>query len=509
MTGGDNPPFRVDYRLVQGVEHSSGQLPGGAHAEAGVRVQRDDILHLPQPALLPRLHLQAGGLSLQQTDQLGEGPPLPLPAHVALIPLAEGRRAEKQEKAPAVFLVEAIHRPAGAVHPGRPLRPHGGPAVRQVGQDAQPQLGPRVPVGQAVTLQQSGQLGAAVLPGEEGHHHAQGAPLLWDASLQLHPGNRAGRHQPDQQKVHHIFHNIRQGQNQQQGGQRGPRRLPQGQGSEQGQPQHRRPVAHPGAGPLLPAQGLPVEIPAHVPPGALPLLGQRQGLAGGLALLQAEFLRKLTDPLPVAAAGTLIHAGVVARRVLGQHPLHLAGPLQKAGPLRPGQGPQGGEESGHLFRRRFVSFQCIQIAAQPGQPLHQRPRQGGNQQGQLLLRQRTDRLKALQIEGQPVLVQLGHRPQGALGAALKEGSSLRRPPEGPSASKSLSGPLPLPDGHIVVVQQPLHRSGQGGLIHTPGIQLLLGPAHLPQAGPERPGQGAAGHRPLQLQLPGGIGGVLL
>ena len=333
MSGGDHPPVRVDDRLVQGVEHGPGQLPGGAHVQAGVRIQGDDIFHLTQPALLPRLHLQAGGPPLQQADQLGEGSPLPLPAHVALILFAEGRDTEEQIEASAVLLIEGIHRPSGAVHPGRPLLPHGDAAVRQVGQDAQPQLGTRVPIGQPVALQQSGQLGAAVLPGEEGHHHAQGAPLPGDAPLQLHTGHRAGGHQPDQEEIQTIFYDVRQGQEEQDGGQRGPRRPPQGQSRQEGQAHHRQTIAHSGAGPLRTPQGLPVEIPAHVPAGPLPLTGQLQSLAGSLSLLQAVLSRQPADPLSVTAAGVLVHMGVVARGVLDQHPLHPAGSLQQGGPL--------------------------------------------------------------------------------------------------------------------------------------------------------------------------------
>ena len=316
VAGGDDPPPGVDHRLVQGMEHGPGQLPGGAHVQAGVRVQGYDILYLPQPALFPHLHLQTGVFPLQQADQLGERPPLSLPAHVALVPPAESRGAEEQIEAPAVFLVEGVHRLTGAVHPGSPLRPHGGVAVRQVGQNAQPELRPGVPVGQAVALQQGGQLGTAVLPGEKGHHHTQSAALPGNAPLQLHPGHGAGRDQTDQEEVQHIFYDIGQGQEEQNGGQRGPCNLPQGQGGQKGQSQHRPGVAHPGALPLRSAQRLPVEIPAHMPAGALPLLGQLHRPSGGLPLLQAVFLRQPAYLLPVAAAGILVHVGVVAGGVL-------------------------------------------------------------------------------------------------------------------------------------------------------------------------------------------------
>ena len=199
----------------------------------------------------------------------------------------------------------------------------------------------------------------------------------------------------------------------------------------------------------------------------------------------------------------------MARGVPVQHPLHPAGTLQQGGPLRPRQDTQGGEHRPHLLRRHLVPLEGVHIAAQSGQPLQQRPRQGGDKQGQLPLRQRADRLKALQIEGQPPLVQAGHRPQGALSAALEEGGSPRRPPEGLSALQSLPGPLPLPDGQVVVVQQPLRRPRQRGLSAAPKVQRLLSPAHCPQAGPHPPGQGAAGDRPLQPGLSGCVGGVLL
>ena len=510
VTGGDNAPLEVDDRLVQGVEHGPNQLPGGAHIQAGVRIQSDDIPHLAQPALLPRLHLQAGVPPLQQADQLGERPPFPLPAHITLVPGAEGRGAEKQVKPSAVLPVQVLHRPAGVFHPGGPLLPHGDAAVRQVGQNAQPQLGTGVPVGQAVPLQQGGQPGTAVLPGEEGHHHAQGPPLPGDSPLQLHPGDGAGRNQADQEKVQHIFHNVGQGQEQQQGGQRSSRRPPQGQGGQQGQSRHRQPVTHPGAGPLRTAQGFPVQVPAHMAAGTLFLLGQLQGPLGGLPLPQAPLSCQLAHPLPVPAAGVLIHTGVVARGVPLQHLLHPAGPLQQGAPLRPGQDPQGSEDRPHLPGGHPVLLEGVQVGAQPGQPLHQRTGQGWNQEGQLPLGQRTHRLKALQIEGQPPLVQVGHCPQGTPGAALEERTPLRRSAQGfPPLLQGLPGPLSLPDGQIVVVQQPLRRSGQGGPAIVPEVQGLSSPAHRVQAGPQRLPQGAAGDGPAQPDLPGGVGGVLL
>ena len=201
--------------------------------------------------------------------------------------------------------------------------------------------------------------------------------------------------------------------------------------------------------------------------GALPLLCQVDGLTGGLALLHAVFSGQLAHPLPVAAAGVLVHVGIVARGVLIQHPLHPAGPLQKGAPLRPGQGPQGSKDGPHLLGGHPVLFEGAHIATQPSQPLHQRPGQGGDEQGQLPLRQRAHRLEALQVEGQPLLVQIGGGPQGAPGAPLEECAALPAPPEGLSAFKRLPGLLPLPDGQVVVVQQPLHRPGDSGLAGAP------------------------------------------
>ena len=36
VPSGDDLPFRVDYRLVQRMEHGPGQLPGGPNVQAGV-----------------------------------------------------------------------------------------------------------------------------------------------------------------------------------------------------------------------------------------------------------------------------------------------------------------------------------------------------------------------------------------------------------------------------------------------------------------------------------------
>ena len=191
--------------------HSPHHLTGGAYVQAGVAVQCNDICHLTQPVLLPHLCPQAGRLPFQQTDQFGEGPPFSLPAHILLVLGTEGRPAEKEIETAAVFLIESLDSSMGAGHPGSSLLSHGGSAVRQVGQNAEAQLWTAVPVGQPVSLQQGGQLGAAVLPGEQGHDHAKGAILPWDTSLQLHPGDGPGRHYPNQVKVQDVLHDIGQG----------------------------------------------------------------------------------------------------------------------------------------------------------------------------------------------------------------------------------------------------------------------------------------------------------
>ena len=244
-----------------------------------------------------------------------------------------------------------------------------------------------------------------------------------------------------------------------------------------------------------------------MPPGALPPLGQLHRLTGCLPLLQAVLSRQPADPLPVAAAGILVHVGIVTGGVSGQHPFYPARPLQKGSPLCPGQGPQGGEGCPRLLWGHPVLLQGLQVAAQSGQPRRQPLRQGRDQQGQLPLSQRTHRLKALQKQGQPALVQVGHRPQSTPGAQLEQSGAPPRPSERPAAPKRAPGPFSLPDGQIVVIQQPFHRPGQIGLAGAPGVQRLPDPANLTQIPAQRPGQPAAGDRSLRFGLFGSVGGV--
>ena len=486
------------------MEHGSHQFPGGAHVQTGIRVQGNDVPGALQRLPVPRLHLQTGGPVLQQADQLEQGPPLPLPAHIPLVPGAELRPAEEEIEAPAVCLVQRLHRPFGAVFPDASLLPHGGPAVGQIGQDAKAQLLPRVPVGQAVPLQEGGQLGAAVRSGEQGNHDAKGPAFGGDSLPQLHPGHRTGRHQPDQSEIQGIFHNVGQGEQQKHGDGKGARPDPKRQGRQQGQAAHRPDIARPGRQVLSPSQGLAVEIPADVAPGAFPLPGQIQGAAGRLALLHTVPSGQTAYPLAVAAAAVLVHVGVVARGVLAQDGLHPAGILQHRPPVGGGQSPQGGKQRLKIPRVPFSRHQSLNIAAQVGQTLDQHAGQGGDHQGQLPLGQGPLPLERVQIPGYPPAVQVGGCPQQSLGAAPEQTAAPLRPTEGTAPAKGQHGLPPLPHSQIAVVQQPFHRRGQRGPSGAPLDQPAAARLRLYQGGADGALQLSDGDSAPRFQFPGRV-----
>ena len=87
---------------------------------------------------------------------------------------------------------------------------------RQMLQDAQQQVFSRVPVGEAVALQQSGQLPAALPVGQQGCDDAQSPPLLRHAPLQGHAVHAPRAEETDHQKVHAVFDDVGHRQKQQQ-----------------------------------------------------------------------------------------------------------------------------------------------------------------------------------------------------------------------------------------------------------------------------------------------------
>ena len=215
VAGDHHPTPGVHSGPVHGVQHGADQLPGGAHAQAGVRVQRDDIAGPLQRRAVPGQHLQAGTPPLQQPDQLDQGPALALPAHVALVHGMESGPAEKEIKPAAVFGVQTLHGISGRLRPAALRLSHGAVPVRQVGQKAEAQLRPRVPIGQPIALQQGGQLVSAVPVGEQAGDDTQGPPLLRHPLLQRQPVDRSGMHQTHHQEVGPVLHYVGYRQKQQ------------------------------------------------------------------------------------------------------------------------------------------------------------------------------------------------------------------------------------------------------------------------------------------------------
>ena len=203
-----HPPPPVHHRPVQGVEHGPCQLPRRPYIEGGIRIQSDDKFCIPQGLSVPGPDMEPGFSALQQTAQLQKRPPLSLPAQPALVGGLKHGFAEKQIEAPAVSFVEGVYGAGGILHPGPALAVHGLGAVRQIGQQAEAQFLPRVPVGQTVALQQGGIFPPALRPGEQTRDDAQSSPFGWNAPLQGHPAHRPGTDNVNRQKVQEIFYHI-------------------------------------------------------------------------------------------------------------------------------------------------------------------------------------------------------------------------------------------------------------------------------------------------------------
>ena len=490
VAGGDHPPPGVYTGPVEGVEHGADELSGGAHVQAGVRVQGDHIAHPVQAFFVPRPDGEAGGPPLEQAHQLHQSPPLALPAHVPLVGTVKDRGTEKEIEAAPIGLVKGLHRPAGLPHSPALLRAHGGVAVGQVGQQAEDQLLPRVPVFQAVALQQGGVVPPALQSGEQPGDDAQGFPLGGHPVLEGHPAHRPGREEADHPKVHHVFHQIGHGQQQKQADQGTAEHEAQQQHHKEGGHHHPRHIEGPRGPAGSAAQGLPEEEPAYMPLLLPARPAQLHHLPGRLQLRRPRPAGQAAQGLPVAPPGLAVHMGVQPGGVLAQNGLHPAGPLQQAVKLDARQGPQGGEEG--LEGGRVL----LQTAAQPGQPLHQRPRQGWGHQGELPLRQGVDPLEPLQKGQQAWGVQREVCPGHPPGQGGDEGLPRMDGGQRPCPLQTAPGLLPLPPGQVPVVQQPLRRRWQRSA-PLPGPRP--GPVNLHQGRPDPFGYATAPRPPLYPQ----------
>ena len=233
--------------------------------------------------------------------------------------------------------------------------------------------------------------------------------------------------------------------------------------------------------------------------GPLPLAGAEQELLRHLPLRSPAPPGLAADLVPVAGAADLVHLGVDARRVLPQEPLHLAGLLQHRAQIGPRQQTQGGKDplqgrGQPVPLRRSVRVRLGQVfgqsLAQAGQALRQRPLQGGDEEGELLLLHGPRRLHRGQKDGDALHVQRpglhrrpgqGHHRRAAL--CCREGA---RPAKSGRAVQS------LPLGQIPVVQQPLRRPGQLLPPRRPGRGPLIAPPDSAQGGPDLGGHPPGG-----------------
>ena len=168
---------------------------------------------------------------------------------------------------------------------------------------------------------------------------------------------------------------------------------------------------------------------------------------------------QLTDPVPVAGPGGVVHLGIQPRRIFLKGRLHRAGCLQKRAQVGGGQQPQPGKDPLQHRRQSLGLRFLFQCRTSFGQPLAQRALQGRNEQGQLFLGQALHGLHTRQKPGQFFRLRFRSLPDKGAGKALNVQKALRRSqsPSPPQIGRTLQ---PLSPGQISVVQQPFRRPRQ-------------------------------------------------
>ena len=200
--------------------------------------------------------------------------------------------------------------------------------IGQVGQQAEPQLFPRVPVGQPVAFQQRGVFPAALRSGKQPCNDAQCPSLGRYSPLQGHAAYRPGPDQVNRQEIQQVFDHIRHRQQEQQRHRPAVEPEPQQQHQKQGGQDHSGniPAAFTLSG--RPSQGADKEEIAHMPRLALPLPAQGQHPFRRLPLRQTVLPGQQAEPVPIAGAGAVVHPAIFPRRVPAQSLFHLAVGLQ-------------------------------------------------------------------------------------------------------------------------------------------------------------------------------------
>ena len=115
----------IEMSMIEGVGHLANQATGGIPRQAGIRIQGDDIAHVPGESRGVVLLHHKGGIdgSAQQTIELVQLATLALPPHPAAFAGVEVAMTVKQKEAiprwpRAIFAVQASNGELGLVQQG-------------------------------------------------------------------------------------------------------------------------------------------------------------------------------------------------------------------------------------------------------------------------------------------------------------------------------------------------------------------------------------------------------
>ena len=480
----DRAPRRVHRRAGERVQHRADQLLRRAGAHARVAVQRQQKAHVPQRRVVPGGDAHAALPAPQQPHGLQQRAALALPAAPDALGAARSGPRQQQKTAAAARVQRIDRRFRRTQRAFRRLRQGGRAAFRQVRQQREQQVFPRVPVQQPRFLQRPGQRRDVLRVREQRAYHAERPSLRRHPAGQRQPRHMRRRRHAQKREVDRLLHQL--GYRDQQ--QRRRRGTPHGKGGQKREKQRQKHVrgdiARPAALFRRIAQRRAQEPPAHVLLCAAPALGQREYPPRRHVLRDAAPPRQLGERAAVIGPAALRHPGIYARRVGQQRLFNGVRGLDEPLQVPAAQLAQRADQPGGL-RLRIGLAALGQIAVKRFQGPQQRRGQPGGKQRQLLALQDQHALKAAEKARDARILQRP-APRGderraerlQHGAARAAAQVLRR------RQRARRG-QPLPPQQPAVVQQPARRAGHGGHVRPFQRQRVVGVVQRPQRPPQR------------------------